>query len=1004
MIPSSNFNSIVLQTAHFLNMGLRALVTRFLFSLFTLTSWLSLFSQDPHPAFKNYEVEAGLPSTYIFNVKQDSKGYIWFATGNGVSRFNGYEFENFSSNGGLLDNIVFNIVEDAFERIWFLPLSCRLSYYYKGKIYLYKYNDTLAHLFKNSPLGTSLYIDKNEDVFLGLRNEGVYQISKDGIIKHYFNEKDSINAGKILEPSQGNFVYTYTRKYSQLNSIEFYTNSAKRKVISPKVFATQYDNFRIIRLKNEKIVVACDNNLYLIDSINQVDTINFPGRIANIYEDRDGDLWVGILNGGVYHVSNSDFKNKKHHLDNKSVTGILQDKEGGFWFSTEGYSVFYSPSKFVLTYNNIPGLNTHKITTLASDGTTLFAGTDNGFVLKIQGTRLLDLINTNEKGHQDNEIFTLKYNSIDKNIWVYGRTKNGFINKSGFTPKKSPAFSDMFAESDTVLWFATSSGLCETKYNKKSSFMSYDLKTQKPLTTLVKSDSNTFFLGSTGGLFKYKIKENTIESENTDSLLIGATIMKLLYTPVDSFLVIATKGKGLLLYKNKKVQQISSKNGLCSDNVNIPYIDSNVIWTPTGKGLSKITILKSSPLKYKLQNYTIADGLAARMIYEVTKMNSHIYAATVKGLCVFNPDHMQQIHYKLPMHITSVTINERDTSIQNFYDLKYNENNIKIKYVALSYKNTGKIKYRYKMLGLDTSWIYTQNREVQFTTLPAEKYTFLLSCQQADGSWDMTPLKIEFNVKKAFWNEWWFYLLTLLLISTLLRYLFKHRVNKIKERERKAVELNKNLLNLKLKALRAQMDPHFTFNVLNSIQHYISDKDELSSNKYLTKFSRLVRAVLNNSEETLIPLSDEIKALELYIDLEAMRCDESFNYEISIENGIDLHKIKIPSMLLQPYVENAIKHGVLPLEKGGKIKIEILKVGEILKCVIEDNGIGRKKSNELRGNEGHKSFGTTITQKRLALISELYGSVLSEKTSDLLDKSGKNLGTRVEIGIPFDMN
>lgn len=268
----------------------------------------------------------------------------------------------------------------------------------------------------------------------------------------------------------------------------------------------------------------------------------------------------------------------------------------------------------------------------------------------------------------------------------------------------------------------------------------------------------------------------------------------------------------------------------------------------------------------------------------------------------------------------------------------------------------------------------------------------------------MTPLKIEFNVKKAFWNEWWFYLLTLLLISTLLRYLFKHRVNKIKERERKAVELNKNLLNLKLKALRAQMDPHFTFNVLNSIQHYISDKDELSSNKYLTKFSRLVRAVLNNSEETLIPLSDEIKALELYIDLEAMRCDESFNYEISIENGIDLHKIKIPSMLLQPYVENAIKHGVLPLEKGGKIKIEILKVGEILKCVIEDNGIGRKKSNELRGNEGHKSFGTTITQKRLALISELYGSVLSEKTSDLLDKSGKNLGTRVEIGIPFDMN
>jgi hypothetical protein len=394
--------------------------------------------------------------------------------------------------------------------------------------------------------------------------------------------------------------------------------------------------------------------------------------------------------------------------------------------------------------------------------------------------------------------------------------------------------------------------------------------------------------------------------------------------------------------------------------------------------------------------------LASNEVNDVIQMDGKIWVATNKGLSMFNPEELVRSSKPIPLFIQEIAINDRDTIPLKKYNLSYTENNIKIKFIALGYQNAGKLKYRYKMLGLDTNWVYTQNREIQFTTLPANNYTFLLAVLNPNGVWSKNEVRIAFTIRSPFWQKWWFIALCMVSIFLIIAGLFKYRIKKNKAEEEKSMNLNRMLMNLRLKALRAQMNPHFTFNVMNSIQHFIINKDSESANRYLSKFSKLIRIILNNSEKNTIPIIEELKALELYLELESMRFEERFDYEILLDPLMDGAIIEIPSMLIQPYIENSVKHGILPSKLKGKIIIELQQQGTILKCVIEDNGIGRAKAAENNKNNEHQSYGTSITQERLAVINELNQSTLSEKIIDLYDEHGNGIGTRVEIYIPIN--
>ena len=227
------------------------------------------------------------------------------------------------------------------------------------------------------------------------------------------------------------------------------------------------------------------------------------------------------------------------------------------------------------------------------------------------------------------------------------------------------------------------------------------------------------------------------------------------------------------------------------------------------------------------------------------------------------------------------------------------------------------------------------------------------------------------------------------------------RGSKLKDKRRMS-EMNRQISEIQQANLRQQMNPHFIFNTLNSIQYYMYQHDKLATNNYLTKFSNLMRKVLENSQHTYIPLNDELNALTLYLELESIRFKDKFDYEIKVDEEIDLLMFKVPTMLIQPYVENSICHGLMPMETRGKVKIEIKLVNDYLTCTIEDNGIGRDAARERKTERecNHNSLGTKIVTSRLDLVNSLYGSCLKTTYTDLKDADGKPAGTRVEMQIP----
>lgn len=241
-----------------------------------------------------------------------------------------------------------------------------------------------------------------------------------------------------------------------------------------------------------------------------------------------------------------------------------------------------------------------------------------------------------------------------------------------------------------------------------------------------------------------------------------------------------------------------------------------------------------------------------------------------------------------------------------------------------------------------------------------------------------------------------------LAILTVIIAFLLYRGMKLKNR-RRISEMNQKISEITQANLRQQMNPHFIFNTLNSIQYYMYQHDKLATNNYLTKFSNLMRKVLDNSQHTSVPLSDELSALKLYLELESIRFRDKFDFEINVDEEIDPLMYKVPTMLIQPYVENSICHGLMPLEEKGIVKIDLGLKDSFILCTIEDNGVGREAARErnLKRDNNHNSLGTKITKSRLELVNELYGTTLKTEYTDLKDENGDPAGTRVEIQIPI---
>ncbi len=346
-----------------------------------------------------------------------------------------------------------------------------------------------------------------------------------------------------------------------------------------------------------------------------------------------------------------------------------------------------------------------------------------------------------------------------------------------------------------------------------------------------------------------------------------------------------------------------------------------------------------------------------------------------------------------------------DFYVQDQIRLGHQQNFFSISFSSKAYTMPEGVKFRYRLQEFD-DWTETSGRNfANYTNVPPGEYTFQLQVANNEGIWNPEMLQLPIYIARPYWSTWWFRVGILVLLGAIVYWWYRYRIDQVKKKEKLKSQYEKKLANVEMSALLAQMNPHFLFNSLNSIDSYIIRNESKKASEYLNNFARLMRLILQNSRSNYISLKDELEALELYVQMEGLRFGNRFEYEITVTDDIDTASTLIPPMLIQPYVENAIWHGLMHKNKEmpGKVLIRLSKQGDNILCEIEDNGIGRARAQELRAQKSssHKrSMGMQITKDRIEMINKLYNTNTSVQVIDLDDEDGNAMGTKVELIIP----
>ncbi|HLF62859.1 MAG TPA: histidine kinase [Saprospiraceae bacterium] len=493
-------------------------------------------------------------------------------------------------------------------------------------------------------------------------------------------------------------------------------------------------------------------------------------------------------------------------------------------------------------------------------------------------------------------------------------------------------------------------------------------------------------------VYKFDIKEG-----------LGAGTMLCLYQWDDNEYILGAQGLFRIRIMNDEIQTSTLDHFFDQTYIRSIFRDKeNRLWLGSDEGL----FLFDRKNGY-VELFDRFDNVQGDIFYpncHYLKSDGVLFMGGTNGINYFQPDHMQIRKDSLQVSLMKVTVNENDTSYyyrEALQSLKPSQNSIEIEYIAPFYGNTNRLQYRYQLRGLNTEWENVGNNStIRFTSLPPGNYLFRVAASINGIDWFESEESLPFNIAYPFWRKWWFVLCCMLVLAGLIFYFVRKRVRVIQEKEKIKRDYERRIAEVEMHALRAQMNPHFMFNSLNSINNFILKNDPDNASGYLTKFSRLMRLILDNSRSEWVLLENELKALELYIELEVVRFDHVFEYEIDVAPDISLGTTSIPPMLIQPYVENAIWHGLLHLKQpGGKLCIRLWRAEGQLHISIEDNGVGREEARRLKSKSAtkQKSHGMKITAERIEIVNRVYNVNASVEIKDLPGENGSVGGTRVSL-------
>lgn len=973
-----------------------------------------LFAQQPVTI--QLTEKDGLPDIEFYDILEDKNGFIWLAADKGLYRYDGKSFVNFThpEKRGLS---VFGLYEDQNGKVWCNNISGQFFYVKNDKLILF--TDLKNELKGQLPE----FIIKNKEL-IAFSEKGTFKINIQT------KERSIIRDGSSASPYYRNpFEYKNHVFFSLTNQIKSFDQNKIRTVftftgkeIQPKnnafcnlggtwLFTSLYDGRQHFFIKSTQS-----------DSFTNVDvpTQLIDKTIIRILKE-DNLLWF-CTNQGVIACNweNKKIEYKNTFLPNEYITKIIKDRNNNFWFSSLRNGVFVMPNIHIQKIQ-LPETTKNISAMAVIDKNHIVFGTPEGTIgLLNTKTFKSSIFQLLSKAKIWQIIYNKNFNSLfinqENQSYIWDLNKGEIYKSSHFTSSKAM----VIAQNNTILNASFDRAtIMENPFKKENSITRKepeipvfknqtlhpairDIYKKRAYTCFYSIKNNASYVGFVDDLIQFdsSLKQTVIRYKNKPIFAIDMAETN------DGTLWISTFKDGILGIKNNIViYNLTVKNGLLSNETGKLKSDGNQLWIATQKGLQAFNVQNST-----FMNITKNDGLESYSISDIEIIENQVYISSNKGIFTIEKSKSFKTLKRPQIYFTGFNIQDKNTLLQNDYQLDYDKNAVKISFNSNGFQSSENMTYHYRLIGLNNEWLSLEKGIdfVRYSSLPSGNFTFEVKAENQNGI-QSPPISITISIKAPFWQKWWFYFSISMAIVSLISLYFKTRLKRVENEKQimiEKAETDKELIFSQLENLRSQMNPHFIFNALNSIQEYIVTNEKETASTFLVKFSRLIRIYLEHSRESEVYLEEELKALRLYLELEKDRFEDTLDYSIIVDKNLDTSlSIKVPSLFIQPYIENALKHGLLHKKENRKLEVffQMNKQENGLICTVTDNGIGRKASSEINGKRAHlhKSFATSANQKRIELINKTRIKKTTVSIDDLHDENFVPNGTKVIIFIPF---
>ena len=946
---------------------------------------LPLFSLiQPDPYFITYDVENGLPSSEVYEIITDDTGLVWITTDRGVVSFDGNSFKLYTKKDGLTDNTNFHLYQDSKSKIWFSGFNKTLSYLENDTIRSFGSSGVLGETLDDHPGSwiNHIFEDKQENYFLVPKkssDKSIFKIDRN----NEFSKIDNNELNELIIETKNECIIMF-----QIgdNLISFYEIP-----IYGHSNVINYNSRKAIRHK-EWIVYGDLNSIYKSKIGNSTQSYRFPTAIEKIYIDYEGDLWV-CTNAGLFNFQDADItSNPKVYFEDYLISTIAQDFQGNYWIGTNDSGIRFIPSFDIdVIKPKNESLKYNRVLTVCKQEDIIAFGTSNSKFIVVDKNNNCNVFQAPNtlKNEQINTILPWTYKNsfiIDKGSVFHSNTfkKQEKVEVSGKVPLEHAI---VFFDNNDFVYFDSGYKFNIYQYVEGSGFKHKSLTqiNEFKLEKAFQDQKNNIWLGTNKGLLLVKNHEYSNHKKILDGKGEELGRISSICEGQPDVIIATTIGNGAFIIKDETVVSIEDKVQLSSQMINRALaLNDTILLLATNNGIDILQYKWKDKLELKfLYNLNYSDGLISNYINDIEYWNGYIWAATNNGICRFSPEGLNDINVpQIPIYISSFENKDSIYSLSQNLEFEHNQNDILITYNGLSFQQQkDKIEYKYRLIKdneeSSSRWYFTTDRNQRFNDLTAGEYLFEVNSKNKLRIWNDKPASIKFSIKPHFtqWLSFKLLIGSLFLFVTYLIYISQiRRIQRKQEREKELSKAKQKVQAAELASIRNQMNPHFVYNSLNSIQNLIFKNDKQGANHYLSKFSRLMRESLEFTSLDFISLDKEINFLKNYTDLESLRFPNRFAFNIHIDSDIDESEIFIPSLILQPIVENSIKHGFSNLKEKGELKIIIESINDnYLSLTVADNGHGSQvKTKSISNNkeEAHSSLGIGLVKNRLELLNQ----------------------------------